>query len=164
MIILGIDPGPENSWWVTWDTKKQRILSKGIFPNARISPFPIWVGLEQNIVDVIVIENIQCFGMPVGAEVFETAKAIGRFLERAKNRNIPVVQIGRREIKLHFCNSTKAKDSNIRQVILDRFGGKEKAIGKKKSPGVLYGVKKDLWSALALCLWYAVDETCMKGR
>jgi len=146
MIILGIDPGSENSWWVIWDTEKQRIIEKGIFLNT---DFP--VAFE---VDIVVIEDIQCFGMPVGKSVFETAKAIGRFLERAENRHIPIVQIGRREIKLHFCNSTKAKDSNIRQAIIDRFGGKEKAIGYKKSPGVLYGVKADLWSCLALCLWF----------
>lgn len=146
MIIVGIDPGPEQSWWVQWDTENQRIIEKGVFPNT---DFP--VAFEVNL---IVIEDIQFFGMPVGESVFETAKVIGRFLERAENRHISVVQVGRREIKLHFCNSTKAKDSNIRQAIIDRFGGKEKAIGYKKTPGVLYGVKKDLWSALALCLWY----------
>lgn len=149
MIILGIDPGPEQSWWVTWSTRNQEILGKGVFSNIR---FPVSIGIDK-----IVIEDIQCFGMPVGAEVFETAKVIGRFLEKAEIKGISVVQVPRREIKLHFCNSTKAKDSNIRQAIIDRFGGKEKAIGNKKSPGVLYGVKKDLWSALALCLWCAKE-------
>jgi len=154
MIILGIDPGPEKSWWVTWSTGLQKIIEKGIFPNTDFPP--------TLMVDIIVIENVQCFGMPVGESVFETAKAIGRFLERADNRPIPAIQVGRREIKLHFCNSTKAKDSNIRQVILDRFGGKEKAIGNKKNPGVLYGVKADLWSCLALVIYYY--ETNKKGK
>lgn len=151
MIILGIDPGPEQSWWVTWssaDRGLQMIIGKGEFSN---SEFPVVTGAG---VDVIVIEDVQCYGMPVGREVFQTAIAIGRFEERAKNRHIPVVRVGRREIGLHFCNSTKAKAPNIRQAILDQFGGKEKAIGYKKTPGILYGVKKHLWSALALCLWY----------
>jgi hypothetical protein len=47
----------------------------------------------------------------------------------------------------------QAKDANIRQAILDRFGGKEKAIGKKANPGPLYGVKSHLWSALAVALY-----------
>jgi len=148
MIILGIDPGPEQSWWVKWDTEKKRIIEKGVCPNAEIP-----LSYRSNI-DMVVIERIESFGMPVGREIFQTAVATGRFLEKAENEHTSTIQVGRREIKLHFCNSTKAKDSNIRQAIIDRFGGKEKAIGKKKSPGVLYGVHKDLWSALALCLWY----------
>lgn len=146
MIILGIDPGPEKSWWLIWSTGLHKIIEKGVTPNTE---FALWCDVEK-----VVIEDIQSFGMPVGKSVFETAKVIGRFLEKAENEHISVIQVGRREIKLHFCNSVRAKDSNIRQAILDRFGGKEKAIGNKKSPGVLYGVKKDLWSALALCLWF----------
>ena len=146
MIILGIDPGPEKSYWLTWDTERQKIIEKEIYSDI---DFPGWF-----LVDVVIIEDIQCFGMPVGKSVFETAKTIGRILERAKNRHIKAIQVSRREIKLHFCNSVRAKDSNIRQVIIDRFGSKEKAIGNKKNPGILYGVKKDFWSTLALCLWF----------
>lgn len=148
MIILGIDPGPEKSWWVKWDTKEKRIIDKGVCLNAKI---PL---SYQNNIGMVAVEDIQCFGMPVGKDVFETAKAIGRFLEKAENEHTSITQVPRREIKLHFCDTTRAKDSNIRQAIIDRFGGKEKAIGNIKNPCVLYGVKKDLWSALALCLWY----------
>ena len=158
-MILGIDPGPENSYWLKWDTENQKIIDKGISLNTK---FTLWSG-----VDVVVIEDIQCFGMPVGKSIFETAKAIGRFLERAENDSysllISTVQVTRREIKLHFCNSVRAKDSNIRQAILDRFGGKEKAIGKKSCPGILYGVKSDFWSALALCLWYGNSHNLELG-
>lgn len=147
MILLGIDPGPEKSYWLKWDTENQIITKRGVFFNPDFFIlFPT---------DIVVIEDIECFGMPVGKSVFETAKAIGRFLQQADDHGIRIIQVYRREIKLHFCNSVRAKDSNIRQAILDRFGGKEKAIGNKKNPGVLYGIKKDWWSALALCLWYS---------
>ena len=38
--------------------------------------------------------------------------------------------------------------------LLDRFGGSS-AIGLKRSPGPLYGVSKDVWSALAVAVTYA---------
>jgi hypothetical protein len=39
--------------------------------------------------------------------------------------------------------------------MIDRFGpGKEKAIGRKATPGPLYGVKKDIWSALAIACYH----------
>lgn len=63
-------------------------------------------------------------------------------------------RIFRRDIKLHLCNSVRAKDANIRQALIDRYGGKEKAIGKKKSPGPLYGIKSHMWAALALAVTY----------
>jgi hypothetical protein len=59
--------------------------------------------------------------------------------------------VKRREVKIHLCGSMKAKDANVRQVLLDRYGpGKAKAVGLKRSPGPLYGFSKDLWSALAV--------------
>ena len=39
---------------------------------------------------------------------------------------------------------------------IDKFGGsKETAIGKKANPGPLYGVKKDIWAALAVAVTWA---------
>ena len=55
----------------------------------------------------------------------------------------------RKDIKMHFCNSMRAKDKNIRQVLIDRFG----APGRKKHPGKTYEVKRDLWSALAIAVY-----------
>ena len=61
--------------------------------------------------------------------------------------------IYRKDVKLHLCGSPRAKDSNIRQALIDRFGpGKEKAIGLKKTPGPLYGVKSHVWAALAVAV------------
>jgi len=54
-------------------------------------------------------------------------------------------------VKLHLCGSARAKDTNIRQALIDRYGGSA-AIGKKAAPGPLYGVSKDVWSALAVAV------------
>jgi len=47
----------------------------------------------------------------------------------------------------------RAKDANIRQALIDRYGpGKDKAIGQKKTPGPLYGFKSHEWAALAVAV------------
>ena len=92
-------------------------------------------------------------GMPVGRDVFMTVLWTGRFVQ-VWGDDSTVSMISRREVKLSLCGSSRAKDPNIRQALIDRFGGKETAIGKKASPGPLYGVKGHEWSALALCITY----------
>ena len=100
------------------------------------------------------IEMIASYGMAVGKEVFETCVWVGRFIEvwEATGRNHPPELIYRREVKLHLCNSAKAKDANIRQALIDRYGDKQKAIGKKASPGPLYGMAGDCWAALGIAV------------
>ena len=63
-----------------------------------------------------------------------------------------VYRIPRKEVVTALCGSSKANDASVRQALIDRYGGKEKAIGKKKAPGPLYGVTKDVWSALAVAI------------
>lgn len=151
MKILAIDPGPEKSAYVIWNG--ETCVAAAIVENAAMRSI-----LLAGDYDTVAIEMVACMGMPVGKEVFETCLWIGRFIElhlAGDNKGFPSVAtlVYRREIKHHFCNSAKAKDSNIRQAILDRFGGKEKGIGKKATPGPLYGIKSHLWSALAIALF-----------
>ena len=102
----------------------------------------------------VVIEMIASYGLAVGAEVFETCVFIGRFMQAATS---PVYRLFRLEIKNHLCHSSRANDANIRQALIDRFGGKDKAIGCKKTPGVLYGVRADIWAALGVaCTWHDI--------
>ena len=59
-------------------------------------------------------------------------------------------------MKLHLCHSARATDANIREALLDRYGpGKEKAVGRKAAPGPLFGVSKDIWSALAVAVTFS---------
>jgi hypothetical protein len=108
---------------------------------------------RQGGADLIAIEMIASYGMPVGREVFETCVWIGRFVQAACA--LPCEYVYRKDVKLYLCGNARAKDSNVRQAIIDRFGGKDKAIGRKKNPGPLHGVKGDLWAALAVGLYVA---------
>lgn len=105
----------------------------------------------------VVIEEIASYGMAVGATVFDTARWAGRFQEAWESRigRRPSQLVPRRTVKMHMCGSMRAKDTNIRQAVLDRYGGKAVAIGTAKAKGVFYGVRADSWQALALAITWS---------
>jgi hypothetical protein len=147
-VVLAIDPGPLRSAWVLLDDGLPK--ASAYQPNEQVveslRQFDLWN-------EGVVIEKVESFGMAVGAEVFETVFWSGRFAEAA--HPLPVHRIGRKAVKLHLCGTTKAKDSNVRQALVDRYGGKDAAIGRKAAPGALYGISGDVWSALAVAVTYA---------
>ena len=139
MTIFAIDPGPTESAYVIWDGS--HILAKGKVPSGSILPL---IGIHERT-SRIVCEMIACYGMAVGAEVFETCVWIGRYLEKAQGQ---MDRITRGTVKMHLCHSMKAKDSNIRQALIDRLG----APGKKSDPGITFGLSGDMWAALAVAV------------
>jgi len=143
MKILAIDPGNVQSAYVVWDTATETIEHKGIEENLDMYRY-ILLGKKFDA-DVLVCEMIACYGMAVGKTVFDTCVWIGRFTEPED------ILVYRKDIKMHFCHSMRAKDSNIKQALVDRFGEP----GTKKNPGKLYGVKKDIWAALAVAVYFA---------
>lgn len=145
MVIVAVDPGPEQSAILSFDGES--VTDALILPNAEL------VGeLARSDAGYLAVEMIASYGMPVGADVFETCVWIGRFLE-AWGHDGSASRVYRKEVKLHLCGSLRAKDSNIRQALIDRFGpGKERAVGNKACPGPLYGIKSHLWAALAVAV------------
>lgn len=149
MVVMAIDPGYEQSAWVLYDG--QRVITHGIERNeSLLARFGGLVGA----VDAVVLEQIESFGMAVGREVFETVFWTGRFFEAAREPCVPE-RMPRKAVKLHLCQSARAQDTNIRTALMDRFGGKEAAVGRSKSPGPLFGIKSHEWSALAIAVtWF----------
>jgi hypothetical protein len=148
--ILAIDPGNEQSAFCCLDDGKPTDAWK--VPNHELL-----AGLRNvfNPGEPLAIEMVASYGMAVGREVFETCVWIGRFAEAWECRGGDVEFIFRKDVKLHLCETVRANDANIRAAIIDRYGpGKEKAIGTKKAPGPLFGIKGDEWSALAVALTY----------
>ena len=144
--ILAIDPGSAQSAWLRFDGTRPQGF--GITANEILVKALRSGGLP----DVVVIEKIESYGMAVGAEVFDTVWWAGRFAEAADR--VPVVMLPRRAVKLALCGDSRAKDANIPQALLDRFGGSA-AVGRKAAPGPLYGISRDVWSALAIAVTYA---------
>lgn len=142
-MILAIDPGNEQSGFVLFDGSA--VIESGVMEN----PSLIDRLQTQTGVDFMALEMIASYGMPVGREVFETCLWIGRFMQQFGEQHTRLIY--RRDVKLHLCGSARAKDANIRQALIDKFGGSE-AIGKKANPGPLYGVKSHAWAALAVAV------------
>ena len=154
---FAIDPGTTQSAWVIFESGT--ILEKGLEPNEELR-WRLWrfineASSKKEEVDVA-IEMIQSYGMPVGREIFETCLWVGRYVEIVKyNLGREPHLYSRTKIKAYVTGSSKAKDKDVRQALMTRFGG-----AKKGEP--LEGVSKDIWSALAVAV-YHYDGSVLGG-
>ena len=143
-MIFAIDPGPTHSALVAWNGAIVQVARYE--PNAAILELlRTWAAQSES---PLAIEQVASYGMPVGAEVFDTVYWSGRFAEAYGAER--VTRIPRLTVKMHLCHDSRAKDGNIRQALIDRFGKP----GTKRAPGILYGVSGDLWAALALAVTF----------
>jgi len=184
MEFLSIDAGTTESACILVKDDMQDVMKveyHAILPNDAM------LRIIEEHYKLLVIEEVTHMGMPVGRDVFETVRWGGRFEQAAVAKGGIVTYIPRTRIKINMCGSAKAKDSNIRQALIDRYGGDETAIGGKKckdcygkgwrgrfhdpcnlcdgtgwksKKGQLYGITSHVWSALAVAVTY-IDETRM---
>jgi len=157
--ILAIDPGNTVSGYALIDSTTRRPIEVGKIPNDELLDRLLeWCvgGLvdEQPLIHHLAIEMIASYGMAVGKEVFETCVWIGRFIEVSGCGLAPIY---RRDVKLHHCLDSRAKDSNIRQALVDRFapGQPNHGKGTKSEPGWFHGFRADVWQAYALAVLVA---------
>ena len=154
--LLAIDPGPVTSGVVLIEANQ--ILDA--IPAVDNEEFILSLHHGYWPVGHVVIEMIESFGMAVGASTFETCVWIGRFTQALGPALVH--RVTRREVKLALCNSSRAKDANVRQAVIDRFpatgGGKVPQIGTKAQPGPLFGVKSHAWSALSVALTWGMRQ------
>lgn len=158
MRILAIDPGNTESAFVVIDAETRRPEEFAKVPNRQ---FIVDLTLDNDLalwrtVDHVVIEMVASYGMAVGADVFETCVWIGRFQQALRSLDPQLVK--RQPVKVHHCRSAKAKDSNVRQALVDRFASGQPNHGKgtKAQPGWFHGFHSDVWQAYALAV-YAAD-------
>jgi hypothetical protein len=166
--ILGIDPGNENTAWALIDGEDLRPLYIGKQENelaycAMVDAYQELMERHFHQIDLYVgIEMIASYGMPVGAEVFDTCVWIGELKERLRNWSARKETrfIYRQEEKLTLCHSPRANDATIKQALVDRFakGQPNNGKGTKKSPGWFYQFRADIWQAYAVAVTYAERE------
>ena len=134
-ILLAIDPGDVESafCFIDIDTYKPLYFAKE--ENKLALKHMADYAVENDVRDVA-LEMIASYGMSVGSHVFRTCVEIGRFSERLENCGCKVTYIYRKDEKLCICGQVKAKDSNIRQALIDRFAQFDFKAGKgtKKNP------------------------------
>ncbi len=169
MTILAIDPGPTESGWVKMD-ENYRVIGSGVMANEDMLGHVCGAALFDDA-PRLVIEQIASFGMAVGAETFDTCVWTGRFMQVCATEtgsDKAITRIPRVPIKVHLCGTAKAKDPNVRQALIDRYGGSD-AIRKHRpakrnrkgevtspevEPGALAGVSAHAWAALAVAVVY----------
>jgi hypothetical protein len=147
--ILAIDPGTTRSAWVLYGNGV--VLDHDLEPNERLMQRFLgemgWSDDEDP--DELVIEDIEPRQQPLGREVADTLRWIGRFMEAA--RPLPVHLITRRDVTKHLIDGgTKNADSRIRAALIDRWGP-----GSERKGGPLYGITADRWQALAVAVMWA---------
>jgi hypothetical protein len=155
MRILAIDPGCTESGFAVIEHTTCEPITVGKTNNndlrRRIMSGELLVGVDR-----VSIEMVASYGMAVGKDVFETCVWIGRYFELVY-LDFDVRLTYRRDVKLHHCGTSKAKDANITQALIDRFASGEPNRGKgtKADPGWFYGFKADIWQAYALAVYVA---------
>lgn len=130
------------------------LIQSGVMPNHELLEFVQRRHFEINPTR-LAVEMIASYGMAVGKEVFETCVWIGRFVQVWHDPGA-VQLVYRKDVKMHLCGTTQAKDANVRRAILDLYprsgGGATPQVGTKARPGPLYGVSTHAWAAIGVAL------------
>ena len=158
-LVLGVDPGPKFTAYALFDTVHRRVLEKKKALNTNVLADISRLALSA---DVCIFEQIKAYGS-VGDSLFFTAMWTGRFISAWLNLtqdSRTYSLLPRKTVVSSVCGVSRANDSHLRQALIDYFtqhggkqgGGKVPIIGLKKSPGCLYGVSADVWSALGVAV------------
>ena len=95
--LVAIDPGTTRSALVALDENETPIVAQ-ISDNVEV----VRLLREWHNPPTLAIEMIASYGMPVGAEVFETCVWIGRFIEAYLGMHEKVY---RKDVKMNLCHS-----------------------------------------------------------
>jgi hypothetical protein len=147
--VMGIDPGPEQTAYFVLNAD-ETFKEWGKIPNADMYK----VLLGRTCCEVA-CEKFESFGMAVGMTTFETVRWEGEYRCLCRQFGLAFHPVTRKQVKSHWCHTHRATDANIRQALLDYYGPQ----GNKANPGKTYGLKKDVWSALALAGYWRAQQT-----
>lgn len=170
MIIVGIDPGPEKSHYAVceklgWESS---FLEADYFLNS--SPMKNKALLEKISPDIVIIETVKNYGMPMSDEVLTTCRASGALEAICLMLAVDVKMVPRKTIVTSLCGEARAGDVNVKSFLTDYWlpsfkesdlgGGKNKAIGTPKAPGPFFGFRgegnTDKWAALACATYQCI--------
>ena len=150
--VWALDPGPQTSALI------------GLEPGTRLPRDPLLASNDVVLKEVqalrfgtLWIEIPRSYGMPASNALLDTAFWVGRFTEACP---VDVELISRKEVVLALCGTARAGDSNVIRALKDLYAehpkasavGSEPAVGVKTAPGPLYGIRRDLWQALAVAV------------
>jgi len=155
MVVVGVDPGPVTHGVVIYDATARRVLW-----SCKASP--TWEATDKAIrysVGRIVIERPAAMGgLGTGkvGHMLDTAWEGGRMTANFQLAGIPVHEMTRRQVlrELGVMSGTGSADSRVRRACIadHETPGGPPAVGRKATPGPLYGVSSHAWQALGAVL------------
>ena len=148
MVIFAIDPGTTETGYIILG---EEIMDMGKRENVHVENL-LFSKRVQAMHPHVVVEMVKSYGMPVGDTTFRTVWWLGRFALACDQMGYYYHEVTRNEVKNYLCHSSRASDSNIRQALIDRYEPDLEA--RKRPKGFLKGVSKDMWSALAVAVYF----------
>lgn len=153
-VIMGIDPGPEVHGVVIYDATARRVLwSRKASPTWEA----IAVAVEHNVGRVVIERPaaMGTIGPGIVGHMLDTAWEAGRLSSMLTGQG-DVHTITRREVLRHLgvLSGTGSADSRVRRACIadHESPGGPPAVGRKATPGPLYGVSSHAWQALGAVL------------
>ena len=161
MIVLGIDPGPETHGAVLYDSEARRVL----WSSKATTTAGLLVRLNKMAAQGIrprhaVIERpavMGTLGPGVVGHMLDTAWEAGKLAVYCyEHYNYFLETMTRREVLRHLgvLSGKGSSDSRVRAACIadHETPGGPPAVGRKATPGPLYGVSSHGWQALGLVL------------
>ena len=150
-MILAIDVGTTETGYCLMDKDTYKPIKFGKINNEELLKI-----VKEEKYDELVYEEFQSYGMPIGVSTITSITWNGRYIQSALDKEKKVSFVYRKDEKMNLCHSMKAKDSNIRQALIDRFAQFDFKNGKgnKKQQDWFYGFSKDIWAAFAVGCTY----------
>ena len=125
--LLAIDPGnTKSAWCILRDGVPVAFAKETNEDILERMASAEWCGSEPGIA---CIEMMAPRGMPFSDEEMRTLVWLGQFKQAWPGECFEVTRLA---VKLHVCGRGNAKDANIRQALIDLYGGDSVAIGGKK--------------------------------
>jgi len=156
VIVLGLDPGSSESALVDWDSDTRRPRDACKIENGLMAGVLNRRASLERDCRVLVIEQTKGYTLPIGAganarsffpqQVLDTCEWTGFFRRCWEELGGQVEKLDRRSVKLHLLGRANGTDSLVRAALLDLVGPQ----GTKRAPGPTFGLRSDLWAALAV--------------
>ena len=147
-MVLAIDTGTTESGYCLFDNEGKPI-EFGKLENEAILVMIETFCLGYDVPEMVV-EQFRSYGMGIGQTTIDAIEWNGRFIQKADEFRVNTHYVTRKDEKMNLCHSMKANDATIKRALKDRYGEP----GTKKNKGILYGISKDAWSALAVGTTY----------
>lgn len=122
--VIGIDPGTERSGWVL--VKDSKPVRWGWDSNNTVTK--LIEDLNSGV--FVAVEYMRPRGLPTSQDEMDTMFQLGRMTATVSDRMLS--KVSRHSVKMHLLGQARGNDSNIRQALIDLFGGDRFAIGNVK--------------------------------